>query len=309
MRLALTEVARLALPDHSPEGEFDHAAVHSAGDRLYVAHPSNDCVEVVDLGARKCLRSLAGLRGVAGVWVSEESGLLFTSNRGENTVSVFDLPTESETVRIPTGVRPNGLAFDPARGRLAVAGVGDAKAGAPPTLTVCDVSDGRRLSQLAMPGRTRWALYHAPTDAFYVNIADPAEIVEVSAEGTSAIRRHIAIPGVGPHGLGQDADGRTAYCACDGGQLVEVDLPSGRTHLAGSLAGTPDVLWVNRRLHRLYAAIGDPGVVQSFGTHPLRLLETVRTGPSAHTLTLDSQRNQLHVFLPEGHEDLVLQDG
>lgn len=307
--MALAEVARLSLPGHAPEGEFDHAAIDAASDRLYVAHPSNDCVEVVDLGARRSLRSLTGLKGVAGVWVPEGSGQLFTSNRGEDTVSVFGLPTERETFRMPTGARPNGIAFDPSRGRLAVAGVGDVKAGAPPTLTVYDAGAGRQVGQLRMPGRTRWALYHAPTDAFYVNIADPAEIVEVSAEGTSVIRRHIAIPGVGPHGLERDPDGRTAYCACDGAQLVEVDLPTGRARPAGSLAGTPDVLWLNRRLHRLYVAIGDPGVVQAFGTHPLRLLETVPTAAGAHTLTLDSARNQLHVFLPESHEDLVLQDG
>jgi len=307
--MGLREVRRIALPGHPADGGFDHAAVHSSGSRLYVAHPSNDAVDVVDLAQGRFSHSLTSLNGVAGVWVSEERHLLFTSNRGEDSASIFRLPDEKRLYRVATGRRPNGMAFDPVRGALLVAGVGDRATGAPPSATVIGASDGKRLHQFSLPGRTRWALFHPATDAFWVNIADPPGIARIDGADPSRVLRFIDVPAAGPHGLEQDPGGRTLYCACDAGKLVLVDLVAGTALVAGDLAGPPDVLWLNPRLGHLYAAIGDPGVVQVFRTHPFAPLESVATAPGAHTLTVDPSTGDVHVFLPDTHEDLVLRDG
>ncbi len=307
----MKEVARIALPPHPPGGGFDHAAVDPTGDRLYVAHPSNDVVEIVDLGARRHCGPLPGLREVAGVWLDVAARLLFTSNRGEDTASSFrmDGSGTKELFRVPTGVRPNGMAFDPDRGVLLVAGVGNPKSPrAPPTLTFVDVSHGSVLAQVEAPGRTRWALYHRATDTFYVNIADPAVVAAIRVDRLPSIGKTFPIPARGPHGLEQDPGGNLLYCACDEGVLVTLDLAAGRARVAAPLAGPPDVLWLNARRGRLYCGIGTPGTVQAFDLDPLHLSATAATGEGAHTLTLDSRRNEVHVFLPGSHEDLVLAD-
>jgi DNA-binding beta-propeller fold protein YncE len=77
------------LPAHVKPGGFDHAAVHGASGRLYVAHTSNDALDVINCIADQYLHSIPGLTGVAGALVAEEQNLVFTSNRGENTVGVF----------------------------------------------------------------------------------------------------------------------------------------------------------------------------------------------------------------------------
>jgi DNA-binding beta-propeller fold protein YncE len=306
--MVLAEVGRIQLPSHPTDGGFDHAAVDTTRSRLYVAHPSNNSVDVIDLSARRFVRSLTSQKGVAGIWVSEDPGFLFTSNRGEDSASIFRLRQEEELYRLPTGSRPNGLAFDPRRQHLLVAGVGNRDLGATPTATVFDVPNGNRLCQVPLPGRTRWALYHPSTDAFYVNIADPPLIAQIEGASPSRVRRFIPLPATGPHGLEQDPDGRTLYCACDDGQLLLVDLPSGKARSAGRLAGAPDVAWLNPRLGHLYVAIGDPGVVQVFRTDPWSFVESVPTAVGAHTLTIDPDADEVHVFLPETHEDLVLRD-
>lgn len=304
----MREVARIELPPHRRDGGFDHAAIDPAREMLYVAHTSNDEVAAINLPKRRFSHSLPNLNGVAGVWVSSERNLLFTSNRGENTVSVIRLPDEREVFRLTTGERPNGLAFDPQRQTLLVAGVGNSESRAPPTATLFDARIGKRLSQVTLPGRTRWATYHAASDAFYVNIAEPPSIAVLDASAPSAVRRFLEIPAAGPHGLEQDSDGKVLYCACDDGRLVTIDITTGSAQVRGTLTGPPDVVWVNPRLRRLYVAIGEPGVVDVFSTPALELVETFKTVPGAHTLTVDVARNQVHVFLPESHEDLVLQD-
>jgi DNA-binding beta-propeller fold protein YncE len=307
--VTLKEVARIVLPEHPPDGGFDHAAVDHRASRLYVAHTSNDAVDVVDLATRRFLSSIPRLPGVAGVWVDEDRRLLFSSNRGEDSVSIFDLNASTEMYRLPTGVRPNGLAFDPTRGNLLVAGVGNPHVSdAPPTLSFVDTIRGKMLGRLTPPGRTRWALFHRGTDSFYVNIADPPAIAVVPAGRLDQVDRLLPIPARGPHGLEQDPAGRLLYCACDEGVLVRVDLPSGRAERVGVLAGAPDVLWVNPRRHHLYCAVEDPGVIHVFDLPTCHLLETVPTAFGAGTLTVDRGRSEVHSFLPASHEDLVLQD-
>ena len=93
--MALRLDGYLELPEHRGPGGFDHAAVDHRGRRLYVAHTANDAVDVIDLDEGRYLESIDGLTGVAGALVAEDAGLIFTSNRGEDTVGILaagDLP-------------------------------------------------------------------------------------------------------------------------------------------------------------------------------------------------------------------------
>ena len=306
--MSLEEVARIPLPPHRAEGGFDHAAVHVGTARLFVAHTCNDSVDVVDLTERRVRGSISGLRGVAGVWVAEHAGLLFTSNRGEDTASVFDVRSEEERFRVPTGHRPNGMAFDPARLRLLVAGVGDPTTGAPATATIVDVVRGREHARFRLPGKTRWSLYHRETDAFFVNIGDPPGLVQIDASDPTRVGRFIGLPALGPHGLEQDGGGSILYSLCDDGQALAVDLPTGSVGSSARLSGAPDVAWIDPQRGHLYVAVGNPGVVDVFETRPFARIGSVPTGAGAHTLTLDPSSNEVHVFLPGTHEDLVLRE-
>src|SRR5438105_15955849 len=114
--MSLRLLGHIELPAHAKEGGFDHAAVHHESSRLYVAHTSNDDVDVIDSASDRFLRSIHGLKGAAGVLVSDERSLLFTANRGENTISIFSAGKEQEMLRLFSGLRPDGRAFHRSRG-------------------------------------------------------------------------------------------------------------------------------------------------------------------------------------------------
>lgn len=294
------------LPAHAGAGAFDHAAVHGPTGRLYVAHTANDAVDVVDLPGRRYLGSIAGLPAVAGALVVED--LVFSSNRGENTVGIFTTAETPRVEKITVGVRPNGLAYDPGRGRLLVAHVGDPAIAGSCTISVIDVRHRRRIADLPVPGRTRWAVFDPEADAFHVNVADPPQIVVVGASDPVAIRRTVSIPAAGPHGLDIDVARRRLFCACDAAALVEVDADSGDVRGVEAIAGAPDVVFFNAELARLYVAVGDPGVIDVFDTYPRRRHETVPTEPGAHTLAFDPGRNLVCAFLPATHRAAVYVD-
>jgi DNA-binding beta-propeller fold protein YncE len=296
------------LPAHAKAGGFDHAAVHPPTGRIFVAHTANDAVDVIDIETQKYVASIPDLSAVAGALIADDSELVFTSNRGENTVAVF-APTDAPRVEtIGVGVRPNGLAYDPRRARLLAAHVGDPDLAGSCTVSVVDVRARKRVADVPVAGRTRWTVYDPAADAFHVNIANPPQIVVIDAGDPIAIRRIVPMSHAGPHGLDIDVPRRRLFCACDAGVLLEVDADSGAIVATEPIAGVPDVVFFNPRLDRLYVAIGEPGVIEVFDTAPLRRHETVATEAGAHTLSFDAARNIVCAFLPATHRAAVYED-
>jgi len=306
--VTLEHLGFIELPAHAGAGGFDHAAVHGATRRLFVAHTANDAVDVVDLDAGRYVGSVPGLTAVAGALVAGAPALVLTSNRGENTVGIFSPTAEGPVDKVTVGIRPNGLAYDPGRGRLLVAHVGEPGVAHSCTVSVVGVAARSRIANVVVPGRTRWTVFDPDADVFHVNIADPPRIVAVAAGDPVGIRRVVAVPFAGPHGLDVDLARRRLFCACDAGSLVELDADRGDVLAAEPLAGAPDVVFFNAALGRVYVAIGDPGVIEVFDTAPLRRHETVTTEKGAHTIAFDALRNVVVAFLPITHRAAVYAD-
>jgi DNA-binding beta-propeller fold protein YncE len=306
--VTLRLVGHIGLPPHRSNGGFDHADIHSPSDRLYVAHTANNAIDVIDCAEDSYLESISGLPAVAGALVSEQRGLVFTTNRGENTVSIFKPGDERNGFKIGVGIKPNGVAFDDSRGLLVVANVGDPAIAGSYTASLVDVGRRERISEITLPGRTRWAIYSPALETFFINIASPALIVAIDAREPTKVSKQYQVRSEGPHGLDFDPTTKRLFCACDAGILIAIDAGSGRVLADVPLSGAPDVIFLNPTLGHLYVAIGDPGVIDVIDVAAMRRKDVVRTEPGAHTLALDRKRNKLYAFLPRSHRAAVFVD-
>ncbi len=291
--MSLARTGFIPLPAGTKPG-FDHADIHRTRRLMYVAHTGADRVDVLDCAQQRFLRSLPDLPGVAGVLVDEEHDLLFTSDRGAARVSVFRCSDETLLGQVEVGPHPNGLAYDSLRRRLYAFNLGE-PLGENCTASVVDIDSLEVVEELLLPGRPRWALYDEERDRIYANIRDPAEIAVIDCDRT-AIDRALPVPSDGPHGLWLDS-GRL-FCATDGGSLVVLERDSGTVIAQLPLPGVPDVVMLDGELKRVYVAVGDPGVVCSFGSDRLEALETVETEQGAHTTGWDPVGRCLYVFCP-----------
>ncbi len=305
--MAMRLLSHVELPAHAQPGGFDHADVHQGTGRLYVAHTANDALDVIDCATDRYSHSIPNLTGVAGALASDERNTIFTSNRGENTIGIFAAGQETGLVKVGVGVRPNGLAYDPGRNLLLVAHVGDPVVPGSFTVSLIDGEQKARIADIAVPGRTRWAIFDPHSGLFYVNISDPALIVVIDAAQPTKVASLLPVPVAGPHGLDIDLQRRRLFCACDGKKLV-VLATDGNVHAILDISGVPDVVFYNAALQHLYVAIGDPGVIDVFDTVSLKLIETVATERGAHTLGYDRQRNKVYAFLPASHRAAVYVD-
>jgi DNA-binding beta-propeller fold protein YncE len=254
------------------------------------------------------LRSIQNLPGVAGVLVSNERDLVFTSNRGEKTISLFHHGQENNLDKIRVGGFPNGLAYDPSRDSLLAANVSRPDDPNPITISMVDARKKVLVADIIVPGRTRWTIYDAKSDRFFVNISKPSQIVAIESNDPDGISARYDIPATGPHGLDIDPEGRILFCACDQEALFTVDLRSGKVAKMGPLTGPPDVIFYNKRLNHLYVAIGDPGVIDVYDTKQAKLVETVKTERGAHTIAYSQADNKVYAFLPETHRASIYVD-
>ncbi len=240
--------------------------------------------------------------------VSNEKDLVFTSNRGEKTVSIFHHGRENNLDKIRVGGFPNGLAYDPSRDNLIAANVSRPDDPNPITVSVVDARKKVLEADIIVPGRTRWTIYDAKSDRFFVNISKPSQIVAIESKDPDGIAASYDIPATGPHGLDIDSEDRKLFCACDQAALFTVDLRSGKVARMGPLTGPPDVIFYNKRLNHLYLAIGDPGVIDVYDTNKGKLVESVKTERGAHTIAYSQADNKVYAFLPETHRALVYLD-
>lgn len=306
--MTLKHLGYIELPPNVKSGGFDHAAIHRASARLYVAHTINDALDVIDCASDRYLHSIPSLTGVAGALVSDERNLVFTSNRGENSVGIFSPDDEASLVKVGVGVRPNGLSCDPSRNLLLAANVGDPAILGSFTVSIVDVTKQTMLASVPLPGRTRWTIFDPQSNAFYVNIMEPAQMAIIEASRPTQVARMFDVPVAGPHGLDLDVERRRLFCACDGKKLVTLAADTGRVLDEQDISGVPDVVFFNAALKHLYVAIGDPGVIDVFDTETMRQIETVITEKGAHTIAFDAERNKVYAFLPQTHRAAIYMD-
>ncbi|HLO28346.1 MAG TPA: YncE family protein, partial [Anaerolineales bacterium] len=289
----------LDLPAHERAGGFDHAAVHRASSQLYVAHTANNALDVIDCNSDRYLRSIPNLTGIAGALISDEHNLVFTSNRGEDTVGIFQIGEEQKITKIKVGIHPNGLSFDPKRGLLLAANVGDPDIAGSFSVSIVNVVQKKLVSSIPVAGRTRWTIFDPATECFYINLADPFQIAVVESAHPTRVARWIEIQSQGPHGLDFDPATNRLFCACDAGKLFAVDTLSGKILLEAELTGAPDVIFFNSTLKHLYVAVGDPGVIDLFDTDSLTRIDMVSTEKGAHTIGFNATHNKVYAFLSE----------
>ena len=64
--MALRLLGHVELPANRSSGGFDHADIHPPTDRLYVAHTSNDSIDVIDCAQDRYVQFDLGTYGSGG---------------------------------------------------------------------------------------------------------------------------------------------------------------------------------------------------------------------------------------------------
>ena len=95
-------------------GAFDYLAVDASAKRLYVTHGTE--IVVIDTATNTIVGRIADTPRVHGIAIAR-NGRGFTSNGGENKVSIVDLKTLATLSKVDTGANPDATRCTPSTTR------------------------------------------------------------------------------------------------------------------------------------------------------------------------------------------------
>lgn len=291
----------------------DYESIDGYSRRLYISKMGGGELLVFDMDKARLAAQLDGFPKVTGVLVVPElhkvyasvpgGGLLsslsqglgmagLSSGRGE--VAIVDTHTLKEIARLPGGVFPDGIAYDPKHNRIFVS---DELGGA---LTVIDARTDKFIGRIDTGGEVGNVRYDPAGGSIYVPVQSHNELIGIDP-GRLAVTSHRTLAGCDhPHGFIIAPKGGLGYVACDGNdQLLTVNLATGAVTNRQPVAHDPDVLAIDPAMGRLYVA-AESGDLSTYNidlaANP-RSLGDVFVAVDAHTVAVDPVSHRLYFAL------------
>jgi DNA-binding beta-propeller fold protein YncE len=291
---------------------IDYQSLDPTTGRLFIAGMGAGTLIVFDSRSRDAASRREGFPKATGVLAVPERGKLYVSvpgggvraalsvalgwvglSSGAGRLAILDLASLREIARVPAGVFPDGIAYDPTEDKIFVS---DEIGGA---LTAIDARADRTLTRIALGGEAGNVRYDPTSRRIYVPVQSRDELAAIDPKTDRVVARFPLPGGQHPHGLIIAPGAAIGYVACDADDvLLTVDLQVGAVLASTPLGRDPDVLALDPAMQRLYVA-AESGLLASFDISDPRLprsLGTVYAGPHAHSVAVDAQSHAL--FLP-----------
>lgn len=286
------------------EGGWDYLTIDSAARRLYIARSNRVMVFDVDKGSQ--IGEIPDTPGVHGVAIIPKLGHGFSSDGGDNTVTVFDLKTLKTVDKIKVGTRPDNILYDPQSARLFTFNSGSADA------TAVDPAKQIVVGTIPLGGKPEAAVADGKGHVF-VNIENKDEIVELDARKLEIVRRLPIAPGKEPSGLAIDLMHRRLFCTCRNKQMIVLGADDGQVLATLPIGDHTDACVFDPLTRLAFSSNGDGTVtVVRAGEHDdFDVVQTIITQNGARTMALDPMTHNLFLVtaIPKPGEKRVYEPG
>jgi YVTN family beta-propeller protein len=269
------------------EGGWDYLKYDAAGHRLFITRGTH--VMVVDAASGKVTGDIPNTPGVHGVALAP-NGHGFTSNGGENTVTVFNLKDLKEVARVKVGDRPDAIMYEPTSKRVFTFNARSQDT------TAVDTSNNTVAGTIPLGGKPEFAVADGRGHVF-VNIEDKSELVEFSAGDLKELYRWPLAPCEEPSGLAIDTANRRLFSVCHNKLMAVVDADSGKVVATVPIGMGPDAARFDPALHLAFSSNGEGNltVVREEGKDKYAVAQTVATERGARTMTLDPKTHTIYL--------------
>src|SRR6266566_7274061 len=266
---------------------WDYAYVDSANHRLYVSHGTQ--TEVIDTSTDKLVGTIPDTKGVHGIAVANDLGRGYTSDGGDNDVTVFDLKTLKVLSKVKTGQNPDAIIYEPVSHRVF------AFNGRSKDATAIDAKTGEVITaSIPVGGKPEFAQIDGKGH-IYANIEDKNEIIEIDAKNALVARRYSIAPCDSPSGLAIDPKGRL-YSVCENKIMIVSDPSSGKVLANVPIGAGDDGVAFDDGY--AFSANGADGTITMVGeTSPGKFtpVATIQTTRGARTIASDQKAHKLYL--------------
>ena len=271
-------------------GAFDYLNVDSAAKRLYVTHGIE--VVVIDMATNKVVGRIADTPRVHGIAIVPELGRGFTTNGGENKVSVVDLKTLQTVSKIDTGANPDAVLYEPSKKEIYTFN-GAAKGGF--NATVIDATTGTVVATVDLGDKPESGQSDAAVGRVFVNLENKSLIGVVDIATHSKVAEWPIAPAESPTGMAIDRSAKRLFVG-GGPSLVMIDYTSGKVVASVPICQGTDATWYDAAAKLIFNSCGDGHITVSHMDSPgkLTVLETIDTARGARTMAFDPATRRIY---------------
>jgi YVTN family beta-propeller protein len=269
------------------DGNWDYLRVDPDAHRIYVSRGTH--MMVVDEVSGKVIGDIPDTMGIHGVALAFDLGKGFTSNGGENTVTVFDLKTLMPSTKIKTtGMNPDSIIYDPMTKRVFTMN------GRSNNSTVIDATNGQVVGTVDLGGKPEEPTLDGKGNMF-VNLEDKSSIMEFDTKTLAVKGTWPLAPCEGPSALAVDVAHRRLFAACDK-VLVVINADTGKVIASPPIGGDPDGDGFDPGTGMIFASCreGLVSIIHEDSPDRYTVVGNITTQFGARTMALDPKTH--HVF-------------
>ena len=281
--------------DIKGEGGTDYVTAEAGTGRVFVSRGTH--VMVVDGPTGKVLGDIPNTPGVHGVGIAPKAGHGFTTNGGDQTVTMFDLKTLSVVKQIKVGPGLDGIMYDAADDKIILTNhsrpIG--------TLTALDPASGDIVATVELEDNSPEGAAADGKGHIFVNNEGKNTIQVIDVKTWKATGSWPLAPCEGPTGIAYDAATNRIFSGCNRTSVV-VDASTGKVVATIANGTRVDALGWDAAKKLIYVPNGGEGnvtVAHQDSADKYSVVATVTTFPGAKTITVDPQSHNVYLFQPE----------
>src|SRR5690242_18037618 len=281
--------------DIKGEGGTDYVAVDAATGRVFVSRGTH--MMVVEGATGKVLGDIPNTPGVHGAGIATKAGHGFTTNGGDQTVTMFDLKTLAVIKKIPVGPGLDGIMYDEPDDKIILTNhsrpIG--------TLMALDPKTGDIVATVELEDNSPEGAAADGKGHIFVNNETKNTIQVIDVKTWKATASWPLDPCKGPTGIAYDKATNRIFSGCNNTSVV-VDANTGKVVATIKNGTRVDALAWDPAKKLIYIPNGGEGnvtVVHQDSPDKYSVVATVDTFAGAKTICVDTKSHNVYLFQPE----------
>jgi len=281
--------------DIKGDGGTDYVAVEAATGRVFVSRGTH--MMVVDGPTGKVLGDIPNTPGVHGAGIATAAGHGFTTNGGDNTVTMFDLKTLAVVKQITVGDGLDGIMYDQPDDKIILTRHSHPVG----TVTVLDPKTGDILATVELEDTAPEGAAADGKGHIFVNNEGKNTIQVIDTKTWKATASWPMAPCEGPTGIAYDKPSNRIFSGCSKTSVV-LDADTGKIVATITNGTRVDALGWDPAKKLIFIPNGGEGnvtVVHQDSPDHYTVTATVPTFAGAKTICVDPKTHNVYLFQPE----------
>jgi YVTN family beta-propeller protein len=283
------------IPVEDALGRFNTLAVDPAAHRLMAAHANDDTADFFDLDTHRLIARVE-VGPVVALAVDPKTGRYFASVQDDKRIAIIDPKTFQETGSIPLPGDTGAILFE-ARNRLIYVASDES-----PALWVVDPETRKIVATIRVPNESEGLAWAPGAGRIYLNSSGSNQVSVIDTATKSVVAHWPTAPAVRPQGLAVDEARGRLFIAGDNGQLVALDLKTGRVMATAAIGLHTVQIALDAGLRRIYCAAPDWITVVQCVDDRLEPIGKTYTAATATNVAVDPATHAVWTTMTDGED-------